>query len=394
MRFFIVILIIGAVCFYGYRAAVGTGPRDLIRGGVDKLANVASNGVNPQSKSASTPTDGAAASTSGGFVGAVGTDLNKEGPKALQVVYFTHREVPAVELLTLGNALGCTFTVDQVARSVAVVGPLEGVTLCRDYLLTLDKAPGSCAVKAWAVFVEKSVQRGFDLVAAIRAVADVPSTLTVGSGGLTLDLGVGDLSLALDAIADGSTVEVIQRPHVQLFQGVTSKIESIEEVPIPSTSVSQGVSQTSIEFRKVGLQLDVTPCFLGSDRLKLGVIQTNGLVGKLVKIAGNEVPSIQSQTVSGTVEMSVGQSIVLGGVTTLRTRTSKGLLGEHTETSEGSLYVVLSTYYDVPRAVAVYNDLDAPLRPVPLSAQPVDASSGVLPPKGWLSQQFDFIMGR
>jgi type II secretory pathway component GspD/PulD (secretin) len=308
----------------------------------------------------------------------------------MQIVKFQHREPPAVETITIANAVGCALTLDGVSRSLVVVGPVAGVDIVKRYLESIDQPAGTCAVKSWAVYVDKSAQTGFDLVAAIRAVSASSVEATIDGAGVTLDLSADKLAGALAVVCDGSVIEVIQRPHVQLFHGVPAKIESIEEVPIPSTAVSQGVAQTSIEFRKVGLQLDVTPYFLAGDALRLNVVQSNGLLGQLVRIGENEVPVIQSQTVASTVQLSIGQTVVLGGVTTYRNRIVRGLLTNKTERTEGGLYVILSTYYDVPKAL--------PVASIGVPSDPAESrewiADQILPLKGWKKEERDFLRAK
>jgi hypothetical protein len=319
--------------------------------------------------------------------------------KAFRVYRFQHREPPEAGQIQIAQSVDAALTVDRFSRSVGISGTVEGVELVTRYLEAIDVVPGSCAVQSWAVYVDKSAQKGFDLVAALLAVSAGETTATLGEGGLTLNLNVDRVSVALDAIADGSAVEVVQRPHVQLQHGVTAKIESLQEVPIPSTAVSQGIAQTSVEYRKVGLQLEVVPYFLGNDQLRLGVMQNNGLIGQNVRIGENEVPVIQSQMVSSSVQMTVGQTVVLGGVATYRERLVRGLLRNVKEVSEGSLYVIISTYHDVPKAVPVdlpqMSGPDVPPPLIPPFDDPADWINGeLLPAKGWRREERDFLRAK
>lgn len=283
---------------------------------------------------------------------------------------FKHREPPTeTDLMALAK-FGVQVAVDRASRVALIVGPKEAVETVSLYLEKLDLVGGSCAVQTWAVYVDKTAQKGFDLVAAIKATVGAVDTVTLGAGGFTLDVGAADIGVALSAICNGSTVEVVQRPHVRLAHGLLAKVDSSQEFPIPATTVSNGIAQTSVTYRKVGLELEVMPYFLGQDRVRLGVVQRNGIVGNNVTIEGSTVPIIETQSVETTAEMTVGQTIILGGATTQRVRISRGLLGSHREVSEGSMYVILSTYFDEPKAIVVSRPvLESPaqLGPVPLS---------------------------
>jgi len=382
MRLLIFVLIVCGVGYYAYYSLHSDGPKNLIRDGINKVAGSttkAMGGTMPETVPLPAMSDKPQP------LGMVTTPDTK-APQSLQIVKFLHRDPPSIDTITIAAAAGCSLSLDSIARSIAVVGPLDGALIVKSYLESLDVVPGSCAVQSWAVFVDRSSSKGFDLVAALSGLADVSSvSAEVGGGGLTFDLSSDQIALALTAICDGSVVEVVQRPHIQLRHGVASRVESIQEVPVPESSSSQGIIQTSIVYRKVGLQLSITPSFLASDQLVLKVSQTNGLIGQTVKIGENEVPVIQSQTVDTSVQMGIGQTVILGGVSTLRERTSRGLLRNSKEVSEGTLYVIVSTFSDVPKAIPVSSPAASPpgqLPPlVPGMADPVEWIMGeLLPP--------------
>lgn len=295
---------------------------------------------------------------------------------------FKYRDVPPQETLSnAASALEIIIFPDSQSRTVYVTGRIDRVRDFVSFLSNIDKMPGSCAVQTWAVFVDKTAQKGFDLTAAINSVIPSVRAASIGNGIFTLDASAENIALALTVIADGSSVEVLQRPHVRLEHGQMSRIESISEVPIPVTSNSQGVVQTSVEYRKVGLQLEVTPFFLSRDLLNIKISQTNGLIGQSVDIGENKIPIIQSQTVATTTSLTVGQTVILGGVSTQRKTVGKGLLRNVTEVSEGALYVILSTSYDVPKAVPVPERyLPSAFSGVPLSNGEDEFDGQVLPP--------------
>ncbi|MCW1921502.1 hypothetical protein OKA05_02990 [Luteolibacter arcticus] len=336
--------------------------------------------------------------------GAVQGVPSNDVPPVSDVYVMNFRPVPSPEFLQGWERLGVMAIADPVARVVffrGLAGPCDSF---KTALVAMDQLPAGCSVQAWTVYVDRRVEKGFDLVAALGAITGATDTkLTIGPSGLALDVGADRISAALDVIAEGGSVEVVQNPYVRLLNGEPAKVESTQEVPIAETIVSNGISQGSIRYRKVGLQLEVTPTFFANDRVRLGVVQTNGVVGASVQVGGNSVPVIQSQTVSSVADMTVGQTLVLGGVRTTRNVVKKHLIGSSTEISEGALYVILSTYTDEPKAVLV----DAPEQPFPagvLDAPPPltePATEGrdwiigeLLPPRDWQSQEKAFLRER
>jgi len=282
-------------------------------------------------------------------------------PRATRRIKFNYRDLPAPETITQIQSLGLQVFTDSVTRTIFISGAPDIVEDVANNLMALDLVPNSCAVQTFAVYVSKKAVKGFDLVAAIGEAARVNDfSATVGGGSATIDLPLGNLSALLEFIADGETVEVVQRPHIRLIDRVPAVVEAIDEIPIPTTAVSQGIAQTSIEYRKVGLQLSVTPAFLSRDRVRLEILQQNGVIGRTVKIESNEIPVVQTQSVSSAVELSIGQTLVFGGVRSYRQGLKRGLLGSTETIEEGSLYVILSTYSDAPRAAVASPLLEFP----------------------------------
>lgn len=316
---------------------------------------------------------------------------------------FLHRDAPDQGVFSSWNGVGATVIVDPVSDEVAIRAPESVVDAFLQWCKAADLVPNSCAVHAWTIYVDQSVQKGWDLVSAIRSVTDSSFSAEVGDGAITLDLGVDHLQAALLAIADGTVVEVVQNPFVRLVDGSKASIESIQELPVPEAVLSNGISQTSIKFRKVGLQLNITPSFRSLDRVSLDVTQTNGVVGAPVTIEGNQIPVVESQTVSSRVDLKVGETVVLGGVRTFRNRRVKGLLRNITERSEGALYVVLTTSYDAPKALPV-TSLPPPTFgqpwvpavpggvPIPSASKWIDGQ--LLPPPNWQDEETEFLHSR
>jgi hypothetical protein len=383
MRLFLVLAVIGGIGFWCYRTATNGFDASAIKGGMNFLQSKTASVVKPNVKGGPSSSSRAAGKPASDSLAVVGAPPDPVA-KASRTYAFKFREPPAQNELVSMNSAGVSVLIDSVTRSALCVGTVEGVDIAMRHLAAIDQAPGSCSVRTWAVYVDRSQVKGWDLVAAINSLlSGGAASLVVGSGGLVLDADVGKISAALEIVCDGSVVEVIHRPHVQLQHAAVAKIESLQEVPVPSTTVSQGISQTSITYRKVGLQLDVTPYFYAGNRVRLAVVQTNGLIGQNVKIDGNDIPIIQSQTVSTSCELAVGQTVILGGVSTLRQKSVRGFLRNKTEVSEGALYVILSTYYDAPKAVKVGAAAlaDPPaLDDVPL-LPPMDD------PRGWLEER-------
>lgn len=347
MRFFIVL---GALVAIGY-FAFGKAFDAFSLKDAKKLAPGASSGVTmavpPPAAGGSVATSIANSSVN------MAPPMKPEMPTASRVVRFVHRRLPSAEFFTSYTQAGLQIVPDYASRSCFLRGPIDLVTDVADMLAKSDVLPGSCSLRGWVVWVADGQSDGWEFGAALGAIVDKGISLSITGSELVLDAGIGELASAIKILKDSSRVRVVQEPHVRLSDGVEARIESLEEVPIPETTLSNGVATQSINYKKVGLELVVLPAFLSSDRVRLTVSQVGGVVGRTVKIEESEIPVLQTQRVSSDIELAVGQSMVFGGVRSNRTKRSKGLLGDTLDEESGVLYVVLALYDDTPRARVV-----------------------------------------
>lgn len=390
MRLIIIVLGIGIALYYGVSRFFDK-PLTPQKTVTAKVVEESQKPLSPSPPGITAPVS-APGATPVHAVGLPVTNIPAPEPMVFANYRFVHREPPDQTFFSPWTSQQVTVSIEPVSGEVMLRGPEKIVTNLVAWCQRFDIMPNSCSVHAWTVYVDRSVQKGFDLLAAIKTVSGAVTEAEIGSGGISLNLGFEDVQAALVVIADGTVVEVVQNPFVRLVDGVEARIESIQELPLPESVVSEGVSQTSVKFRKVGLQLGIKPTFRGWDRVSLDVAQTNGVVGSPVTIDGNQIPVVESQTVSSRVDLNVGEAVVLGGVRTFRNRRVKGILRDTVERSEGALYVVIATHNEIPKAIVV-DSIDPPLFgdpwvvPVPGGDRAQDPSEWIdhalLPPPDW-----------
>jgi len=137
------------------------------------------------------------------------------------------------------------------------------------------------------------------------------------------------LATIVHALETTGKFKVISRPMVFTSNNKKAIIASGTEVPIPVNSltnvVSNGVTQSvnntaavasSIEYKKVALQLEVVPLINSEKEVSLDILQKiDSLVaGGNVNIGGNPVPTIATRYIRTNVTAGNGSTIVLGGL--------------------------------------------------------------------------------
>ena len=114
-------------------------------------------------------------------------------------------------------------------------------------------------------------------------------------------------------------------------------IASGTEIPVPVSTLSSlqptttgtpGIvnnfgTQSSIQFKKVALQLEVVPLINSEKEVTLDILQKLDSVADSTNIDGNLIPNIATRYIKTTVSAANGSTIVLGGLITDNKRTSK-----------------------------------------------------------------------
>jgi type IV pilus assembly protein PilQ len=136
---------------------------------------------------------------------------------------------------------------------------------------------------------------------------NVPASNPAGSFALAIldDDYLVDLELsALQAEGNG---EVISSPRVITANQKEAKIEQGVEIPYQEASSS---GATTTQFKSAVLSLTVTPQITPDDRIIMDLFVTKDNVGDIV----NNIPSIDTRSVSTQVLVDNGQTVVLGGI--------------------------------------------------------------------------------
>jgi pilus assembly protein CpaC len=143
-----------------------------------------------------------------------------------------------------------------------------------------------------------------------------------GTLGTTLDVLFGGGSwlteATIDALAQEGLTTTLAEPNLTATNGQPASFLAGGEFPVPvaSTPAANGVSTVTIEFKKFGVSLDVTPTIIDADHLNLKIrsevsqLSSNGAIVS----QGLTISALSTRRAETTVELGSGQSFVLGGL--------------------------------------------------------------------------------
>ena len=144
--------------------------------------------------------------------------------------------------------------------------------------------------------------------------------------GANLYVAAGDAFAAIVHVLESTgRFKIVSRPTIFTSNNKKAIIASGQEVPVPMstlTNVNRGTSstnsrsQSSIEYKKVVLQLEVVPLINSEKEVSLDILQkVDSIVPNgAVNISGNQVPTIDTKYIRTNVSAQNGSTIILGGL--------------------------------------------------------------------------------
>jgi len=298
------------------------------------------------------PYTGGVASTS---TTSTGSNLNISEELSTQPVDTTPKAV------TVGNS---KLIADQRANTIIVLGSREVVVKVEKILDEMDvKAPQVAlstvigelsltnneefGVDYFAKYNKKlvGISRNTNVPIPVPSVAPSASPIT----GIVDPANLINFSQIIQNVATGTNVyvalgnylaaivhlleqtgrfKVISRPMVFTSNNKKAIIASGTEIPIPVNTFSAptttaGVATTnafanssSVEFKKVALQLEVVPLINSEKEVSLDILQKLDSVAGSTLVNGNLIPNIATRYIRTNVSAANGSTIVLGGLIT------------------------------------------------------------------------------
>ena len=139
--------------------------------------------------------------------------------------------------------------------------------------------------------------------------------LSSGDGGLSYVLTGADGKLDISLFQKNTNVNVLSRPSLLVRDGVTASLTVGDDIPTVGEIVTDPTngSQTSIVYRRTGVELSVTPTINAQGVVIMEIEQkiSNQAPGDAT-VEGS--PTIFERTISTEVVADSGQTIVLGGL--------------------------------------------------------------------------------
>jgi type IV pilus assembly protein PilQ len=154
--------------------------------------------------------------------------------------------------------------------------------------------------------------------------------IAAASGGIGVSLGhiadVFSLDLKLSAMEQMGKAKLLSNPKLLVMQGKSANIQIGQDLPmITTTTDSNGAQTSSVEWRSVGIMLNVTPIVTNDKRIGLRVEIEQSNQGQNVTTTEGQNFSVDVSRVVTEVLIEDGSTAVIGGL--LEQSTSDGTEG-------------------------------------------------------------------
>lgn len=145
----------------------------------------------------------------------------------------------------------------------------------------------------------------------------------------------GDIVGLLNLLATNTGMNIISAPHVMASDGKTAKIEVGNEQPVitqvvatPTTTTSTLTTSNSVQYKNVGIILEVKPSINESGLVTLQVSQEVSGLGKDVTMGGSTYPSFTKRKVETNVTLEEGRTLMIAGmISDRKDKNEQGLPG-------------------------------------------------------------------
>jgi general secretion pathway protein D len=140
--------------------------------------------------------------------------------------------------------------------------------------------------------------------------------LTLGMIGETINIGdytFPSLSFLIRAVDSVSTLNVLSKPQLLTLNNRTAKINISENRPFQTseTQLEGGGTSQNIEYRDVGIKLEITPHINKAGKIRLEILQEVDRVSDLVTATQ---PVTRKRAIDTVVEVQDGHTVVIGGL--------------------------------------------------------------------------------
>jgi general secretion pathway protein D len=261
----------------------------------------------------------------------------------LRTFYVQNAEINETVNLVKTLAKITTVAGNPSLNAITVLGTLDQVAIAERVIDANDKARGEVMVEVQILEVNRSAMKqwGIDLsnYTAAATLSPTGNANEVQAGLLTVraqvlsSLNQADWIVSIPSsvfvrfLQNDSNVRILATPRLRAAEGKKAELKIGQEVPIPVTSYTVGLSggatqgylpATSFQYRNVGVNLGLTPRVAASGDITLELSAEFSLLGDDRNVGSTDnpitVPTFLTRNVTGVLRLRDGETGLIGGL--------------------------------------------------------------------------------
>ena len=214
---------------------------------------------------------------------------------------------------------------EEATNSLLILTPKKNHPRVLEILKEIDRPLPQVLIKV--LVAEVTLDDSLDLGLEFTGTVDTgDGTFNLGqnfglagaTSGLTVNLIQGDYTAALHALATEGKLDVLSRPYILTSDNHEATITVGEEIPIPRNAqiTDQGNTNTTVEFRDIGIILNVTPHINPEGVVIMDIApEISSLSGQTIQVSEDfQGVVIAKRSAETRVAIRDGQTIVIGGL--------------------------------------------------------------------------------
>ncbi len=254
---------------------------------------------------------------------AIGAEKAKEPEKAeagVSAGTLVREEVAGTATSVRGEV---TITPDEVRNALIIEATPRDYKVIQGILDRLDVLPRQVLIEATVaeITLGKGYEMGVEWTFKNAPWVETGSlSASIGAAGLSYAIGLTEKwQAALSALQENKKVNILSSPHLLASDNKEASIDISTEIPVASTSYNytdsdSDVLETNIQYRDTGVILKVTPHINESGLVTMEISQEVSEQSSNVSVGGSDYPSFYKRSVSTTLTVKHGQTLVIGGL--------------------------------------------------------------------------------
>ena len=121
----------------------------------------------------------------------------------------------------------------------------------------------------------------------------------------------------VEALVNDNLARLLSEPNLLVNDGETATILVGGEIPIPVPQTGGGVGSVTIEYKRYGVQLTITPRILPGNRqieLQVHPVASSLDYANALTMSGFNIPALRTREAETTVNVADGQTLIIGGL--------------------------------------------------------------------------------